>query len=220
MLGMRTFTLVLIFGVITVLSKAQSTPVPSLSDSLQKALAQEPVFFGKVSTRNSFVTGVPVRTFGIKGGVNFDDRLSFGMGFHWLERGKNYNFNLESGQQEERELRLSYASAFCEYSFIHRKHWQVTIPVSFGVGRSWELRNPLPELEGFKKTDALNHSTVVLYEPGMIAEYLFLKYFGIGGGVGFRLMLKRNKLIDQQFTAPIWELRFRVRFGELWKDRA
>jgi hypothetical protein len=52
----------------------------------------------------------------------------------------------------------------------------------------------------------------------MTIEHRFLKYFAAGGGVGFRLMLKNNTALDERFSAPIYLLRFRILFEELYRD--
>ena len=215
MLGIRTFFFSLLL-LSSLLLRAQEAPLPSITDSLRVAFEEAPRFVARIHTRNAFVTGVPIRTYGGKIGLAYGKRVNVGVGVHWIEPGRTYKKKLAEDLEEDRELRMVYGSVYFEYSFLYRKHWQVTIPVSVGVGRSWEKRNPLPELQGFEKIQALNHGAVIMYEPGMIAEYQFLEYFGIGGGVGLRLMLLNNRRIDQQFTAPTWELRFRVKLGEIW----
>ena len=215
MLGLRTFFFSIIL-LLTLSLKAQEDPLPSITDSLRLAFEESPRFVARVHTRNAFITGVPIRTYGGKVGLAYGERVNFGIGAHWIEPGRTYKRRLSENLEEHRELRMVYGSVYFEYSFLYRKHWQVTIPASLGVGRSWEMRNPLPELPDFNKTQALNHGAVIMYEPGMIVEYQFLKYFGIGGGLGLRLMLLNNRKIDQQFTAPTWELRFRVKLGDIW----
>jgi hypothetical protein len=183
-----------------------------LADSIRESLAHEPRWVVKLETRNAFVTGRPVRTYGVKGGLAFGRRISFGLGYHWLRHGDTYAYRLPGGMEELRELRMAYVAAFMEYSFIARQRWEVTLPFVLGVGASREFRADEGPRQSF------NRSAVVLYEPGIVAEYHFLRYFAAGAGVGVRLMLKGNQNIDQQFTAPLWELRFRVKLGTLLKD--
>ena len=63
-----------------------------------------------------------------------------------------------------------------------------------------------------------NEGLIVLYEPAMILEYAVLPFIGIGGGVGYRLMLKNNKAINERFTAPTYKLVFSLKLGVLYKQ--
>lgn len=213
----RTLCLSLLFLAYGGIGAVAQDELPELTDSLAVAFEQEPKLFGRFGSTNAFITGRPVRTYGIKGGVSFGERVNVGIGYHWLKHGDTYIFD-NDGVEEIRELRLSYIAPFFEYAFIHKRKWEVTIPFQLGLGRSYEL---LGDTNGNGDASARakrNASTVILYEPGMAIEYRLLKYFGVGAGVGFRFMLKNNRNIDQQFTAPTWELRFRIRFGQIYRD--
>lgn len=210
-LKMRTFFFTLFFCVLASVGLCQPAR-SAIADSIKEAMATKPSFNVRLNTRNAFVTGRPVRTYGIKAGYSYGQRITFGVGYHWLKHGDTYQYRYENGVFEERELRLAYVGLFFEYTFQARKHWQVTFPFVLGVGRSYEFTSS----EGRKA--AFNHAGVVLYEPGVIAEYHFLRYFAVGAGVGMRLMLKNNQNIDQQFTAPLWEMRFRFKLGQVRRD--
>lgn len=210
---MRTFLFHLLLILLCSELNAQEAGL-RLSDSLKWAFEQEPRVIGRLSTRNAFITGRPVRTYELKGGLNFGNRVSVGIGYHWLKHGDTYAFTREDGTQDLREIRMHYIAGFFEYAFIVRKNWEITLPFVIGIGNSREFI-----LREVGRSDALNRAGVVLYEPGIVAEYHFLKYFAVGGGLGLRLMLKNNRRIDQQFTAPIWEMRFRIKLGEIWRDQ-
>lgn len=184
----------------------------NIADSLRDAFSETPRLTGNVDTRNAFVTGRPVRTYGMKVGAIFGNRVQMGIGYHWLRHGDTYAFRLPDGSEQLRELRMNYVAGYFEYSFIAQRNWEVTMPFVLGVGRSREF------ISGDQPRDSFNGDGIVLYEPGIVAEYHFLRYFAAGGGVGMRLMLKRNRYIEQQFTSPIWELRFRVKLGRIWED--
>lgn len=208
---MRTFALIPLFLLSVFCAKAQDDNLPSLTDSIRIAFSQEPRLIARFSTHNAFVTGRPIRTYGAKIGVSYSDRIVVGIGYNWLRHGESVI--REVAQTEEvRELRMDYLNAYFEYSFVYRKHWQIIIPVSFGIGRNREF------LAGTDTREFVNSGTVLLYEPAMIAEYHFLRYFGIGAGVGYRLMLLSNRAIPEQFTAPTWQLRFRIMLGDIRQD--
>ncbi len=183
-----------------------------LADTIRMAIQLDPRFVGRLETTNAFVTGRPVRTYAVKGGVAYGRYLTVGLGYHWLQHGDTYAYRLPGGMEELRELRMAYVAGFVELSFMARKNLEVTFPFELGLGTSREFR---PD-EGVRKS--FNRAGILVYQPGMVLEYHFLRYFAAGAGVGLRLMAKNNQNIDQQFTAPTWQLRFRVKFGDIWND--
>jgi len=201
----RTFFLLLLFCTINCVTTAQP---PSLSDSIIWALDQPATWQVKLQTQNTFITGKPIRTFGLKLGRNHSDRVAYGGGLHLMARGIESEVQQDSGQIGLADVRMVYGSAYFEYAFHHDEDWRIILPVQLGAGLSW-LQD-----DGFNSQRGL----VVLYEPSMAIEYGFLDYFAIGGQIGLRLMLINNKDIDKQFTAPTWGLRFRVKLGKLRRD--
>ncbi len=199
-----------VFLLTTTLSSAQQV---GLTDTIRNAFDKKPSISFRLNTRNSFVTGKPIATRGAKVGWSFGDKVSVGAGVHWIEHNTYTGATIENGIPTLSEVRMMYGSVFFEYSFIYKKRWQVFIPVQLGVGVSRNRYFNNAGVNEFREGGA-----VILYEPGMIAEYSFLKYFGVGAGGGVRLMLLNNRRIDEQLTAPIWEVRFKVRFGELLND--
>lgn len=208
---MRIFLFIALLFALSLCAKAQDELMPSLTDSIRSAFSNEPRLIARINTHNAFVTGRPIQTFGLKLGVTYNDRVTIGVGYNWMRHGEAVIRTVENAE-EQRELRMDYISAFFEYSFVYHKNWQIIIPVAIGIGRNREL------LTDEANRTFLNTGTIALYEPAMIAEYHFLRYFGIGAGVGYRLMLVPNRSIPEQFTAPTWQLRFRVKLGDIRKD--
>jgi hypothetical protein len=52
----------------------------------------------------------------------------------------------------------------------------------------------------------------------MNLEYKILNLVGVGAGLGYRIMLKNNSEIDHSFTSPIYVIRFRLIFDEIYKQ--
>lgn len=185
---------------------------PNLTDSLRVAFAQKPSFTANFNTRNTIVTGRPIRTRSVKAGMSYRRRVGIGVGFHWLEHDNVKLYESIEGLEERRELRMAYGTLYFEYSFVRKQHWEITLPVHLGMGVSREL------ILSDQEPVTINRGGFLLYEPSMIAQYNFLRYFGIGGGVGLRIMLVNNGKIDEQFTAPLYQLHLKIRFGDIWND--
>lgn len=178
-----------------------------LIDSIKSSFDHEPKILVKLDTRNSFVGTRAVRVRGVKLGANYNDVSKVGIGYHWIQPkfDKNIALDTENGTEVVvAKLRLEYLAPFYEYTFYKRKKLEVSIPVQMGIGRSYYR---------YKRNDRkhnLFNKPVILYEPAMAVLYKPIPWAGIGFGVGYRLMLLGNKEIDENFTSPIYVLKFNL----------
>jgi hypothetical protein len=186
----------------------------NLSDSLAFYFKMPAVPALKLDTRNSFITGSNVRIYGVKAGLIFGKRISVGIGYNWLGSKEERKF-VEEGTNTsyDAKLRFSFVSPYIEYVFYQKRALSMSIPVQIGFGYS-----KLHYYDGDGNLQVVSKQFVAMYEPAMTIEHRFLKYFAAGGGVGFRLMLKNNTALDERFSAPIYLLRFRILFEELYRD--
>lgn len=186
----------------------------SLMDSLSAAFQEQPRFQFKLDSRNSFITGNNASVMGIKVGLEFGQTASIGIGYNWLYT--KMRSELIDGIEDtpvQADIVFRYIAPYFDYSFYHKKKWEMSIPIQFGVGIS-----RLQYTNAAGVTTRRNQGLIVLYEPSMILEYLALPFIGIGGGVGYRLMLKNNKMIDERFTAPTYKLSFSLKLGVLYNQ--
>ncbi len=191
-------------------SVCASSQTIHLSDSLRHVFKQRITPSFKFDTRNSFITGNSTKVWGIKGGVSFGKRLNLGVGYNFIGTELIQDV-IVNGEQKEADIQMHYVAPYIEYSFYQRGPWELITPIQLGVGNSFlEYSTP----DGKR---AMNKARVVLYEPGMAFEYKILKILGVGIGLGYRIMLKNNRAIDQQFTSPVYALRVRLIFDELYR---
>lgn len=180
-------------------------------EELRLALKEEPKFEFKLDSRNAFISNTGVRVLGFKLGLNFDDKLSFGLGYNQLwSKPKNQLFI--EGVNYNAEVNYYYFSPYVEYTFYRDEKWEFSIPVQFGLGESWY------EFERNGNKLSRSRNFVVSYEPAITVQYTFLKYFGLGAGVGYRLMIVPNQSIEEQFTSPVYIFKFKIFFQEIYHD--
>ena len=179
-----------------------------LFDSISQSFLYKPKIILKFDTRNSFITNQYAKFNGLKIGLSYHNTSKIGAGYHWM---KQRLIKSNSVEVDSNYLHFGYGVLFYEYNFYKSKHWNAEIPVQFGIGRAAYSNSNLGGT--FAKT------WMVIYEPAMTIEYRFLKYFGIGGGVGFRLAIKTNNEIKEKFTAPEYILRFKIYFGDIYKEQ-
>jgi hypothetical protein len=188
----------------------------NLGDSLKYHLDQDSRFIIRLDTRNSFITGRSAQIRGVKAGLCYGDRFTFGIGYNWLKKGFDQNLvlNTELGMDTiNSRLHFSFVSPFVEYVFYVKNGFSVALPVQIGLGASW-----LSYRDDSDNRARTNREFVMLYEPAMTIEQRFLKYFSAGFGFGYRLMLKNNSEVDAQFTSAIYLIRLRILFSEIYKN--
>jgi hypothetical protein len=181
--------------------------VYSLGDSLRHHLefAPKPTFYW--TSYNSFMTGRRIGIQSLKAGLIFNKRLTLGVGYHWMGRGVEEYLPHEEMMVP---LKMRYASLFGEFVFYNKNNWIGTLPVQLGCGKSflhWK-----EDGENVKWKEGM----VILYEPSISIEYKFSPWIAVGMGYGYRIMLKNNHSIDQNFYAPLYVFKARFLFEELW----
>ncbi|MGY6562303.1 MAG: hypothetical protein ACXITV_09370 [Luteibaculaceae bacterium] len=187
-----------------------------LLDSIKLAFSAEPKWFVKLNSRGSFITTRHAQIEGVLVGLQYNDKVLLGVGYNWL--GTRFSRTIpitENGVSGIANGRLTFRflSGYFEYAFFAKNNFEITIPVQVGIGYSTILYR---DFQGERQTQ--NSRMVVLYEPSMVFQYHFLRYFSAGGGLGYRLMLVNNIQLQENFNSPIYIWRFNVYFGKIYKD--
>lgn len=185
-------------------------------DSIRTSFKSKGKLYLNLSTKNTFIDGFRSPILGIKIGVEFDRRVRIGGGFNFLKNPiyqdkyiKDINGN--NIDTVPNALHFSYMSYFFEYIFYKTKHWEFSIPTQIGIGSSrFEYI-----YNGKKITE--NKKTIILYEPSIAGHYKVFKWLGVGGDIGYRLMLKNNKAIERNFNSPTFTFKVMIFYGEIYK---
>ncbi len=179
-----------------------------MMDSIRQSLEVKPSFTFRFDSRQSFITARPVKIFGFKVGLDHRDQVQYGIGFNALSGNSEISKTVEGN---EGSLRFFFIAPYFQYTFYNKGHWELGIPVQVGVGGSWITYT---DAEG--EVQRARSSGVLTYEPAMSVQYKFWKFFGIGTGLGYRIMVIPNKKIDEDFTAPVYMFRFKVYLGKVY----
>ncbi len=168
-----------------------------------------------LDSRGSFISNQNVRLLGVKVGLEHAGRVRYGIGYSFLRTPVESEAQVEEGGDTRTvttRLRLGYVTPFFGYTFYRRGPWEVSIPVQVGIGGGSVVYD---DLEGNRTK--LKRAFVFLYEPAMVVQYRFLKYFAVGGGLGYRLVFT-NASLDEHLNAPVYIIGIRVFFGDAYKD--
>lgn len=166
----------------------------------------------RLDSRHSFVSESGVRVLGIKFGLQFEEKLSIGLGYNQLSSELLKNDVDWNGIPLRGQLVYRYFSPYVDYIFYQDDKWELSIPVQLGYGDTYYLNKMDVGPRQLKK------KRVFSYEPAITFQYRFSKYFGAGMGVGYRLMIKGNPAIEERFTSPVYLFKFKLYFQEILNE--
>lgn len=185
-------------------------------DTIRYDLEQKPKFAFRLDSRNSFISARQSKILGFKIGWDYNDRVKLGIGFSYLSNGifRDRAYVTEDGQTDtaRAQLKFNYISPFFEYVFFSKGRWEHAIPVQFGFGNSrFDYYNEKGQLvrDDFRP--------VILYEPAMTTQFKIFSWVGLGAGVGYRLLLLNNNAIGENLNSPVYVLKVKVFFGDIYK---
>ena len=184
---------------------------PTVEEELRSALKKKPRLDFKLDSRNTFISQSGVRVFGIKLGLSFDNKLAFGLGYNELLSNVKSDAVYQGGNYKSR-LGYSYLSPYMDYTFYRDDKWELSIPVQFGIGETYYHTQIGGKGINFAK------GIVLSYEPAITFQYKILSYFGVGAGVGYRLMVIRNYAVKEDFTSPVYLFKFKIYFQDVYQD--
>ena len=149
-------------------------------------------------------------------GVDFGKKITIGVGYAWLNTNTpvyhRYNFRdteLKKDTFVDRRLKLQYACFYINYIYYKSKRWEFSVPLQIGVGK---LSYSYP-YKGIQKTDDAGYC--FLYEPEVNVKFTILRWLGVEGDVGYRIMLQENHLIKNTFNSPLLALGVFINWNEL-----
>lgn len=166
----------------------------------------------RLDMRGSFVSNSSARFVGAKVGLEHARRLQYGLGYSFLLTPMEHEV-AEAGTLYRSTLQIGYATPYVDYAFYRRGAWEVRIPVQLGIGAG-QVR--WVAADGSRITKA--RTGLLIYEPAMTVQYRFLRYFGIGAGWGYRLVVHTREGLGERLTAPVYIFGLRFFPGDFWRD--
>lgn len=179
---------------------------PYFEDRLKYVLAHYPARFEvKTIAKHGFLYNQYLKTAGIKVGVNFHREFSLGIGVYYFYNAYKKFYFHNTAQQ----IQYTYLSCYIDYSFINTSYWIVSVLPEISVGRvryhqlyegRYEIQYP------------------VIYEPSMSFQRIVFRYFTLGAGVGYRLILLNFGKNYFSNISPYYLLKTGVLLERIGKD--
>lgn len=179
-------------------------------DTLRASFHSRPALLFQLDTYNSFVSSEPANTFGIRAGLEFNRRVRISAGYYNLTsdivKKKTVTGVFPNDSALNARLDMNFFPLTFEYVFYNRDPWEISVPLSLGAGNSyfWYYKNAAGD------KGKLDEKTIALACISTGAQYKILPWFGMGAGLGFRLMLKDNSSINENFNSVIYSLNLRI----------
>ena len=184
-------------------------------DTIRESFHSKPKLFFQIDAYNSFVSSEPANTFGFRAGLEFNKRVRITLGYYNLTsdivKPKLITGVFAIGDTTlNAKLDMSYVTGSFEYIFYNKDPWQFSVPFNIGAGKSyfWYYKNAAGD------RGRIDEKTIMLTILSVGAQYKVLKWFGVGAGLGYRVMLKDNSNIDENFNSVIYSVGLRIFIGE------
>ena len=189
-----------------------STTNAQFFDSIEIALKHKPTLDLKFESRNSFFANEWAKVSGLRVGANFNKTFKVGLGYSWLQKKVPHTISIEN-KYTQADFLFHYGTAYAEYTFYNIKPFSMAIFASIGGGRSWDR---YIDINGNRQT--ANSSFVFVYEPYMTGMIDVLKYFAVGGGMGFRIAVSGDKFSNQRLNTLIYVFKLQVKISDILND--
>lgn len=204
---MRLKLLIILTAVPVVLSA-------QLAEQWIEGIRERSSVYAGLDTRHSFIESNYTEFLGIQVGLA-TDRFKTGIGFSWIidpNREQIDLSNIENPGTYFMTLTHHYTFVECEYKALDRHPWTVTVPVRAGLGKIKESYWQIDSDHDFEYASGTRS-----FELAVIADYRFLKYFGAGIGIGYRLANVKEDSIRTNLNSPIYMARLNFYLGDLFK---
>lgn len=164
-------------------------------------------------SRRSFIGRTDVNIWGVRTGLDFQGKVRLGAGFYFLRTDLPRQFIVSRPgiptDTISRNLQFAYLSIFVEPVIFSSKRWEFDTPLHLGIGDNHYPNAP--------KDNGGTRKTVLLAELSVAGTYKIFPWVGIGGGVGYRQVLKGNKSNFNNFNAPIYRIGIKLFAGYIYK---
>jgi hypothetical protein len=174
--------------------------------SAWESLFKRPKVFGGLDSHRSFISNRDVSIFGVRAGLEFDGRVRIAIGAYTLltEFRRQFQVPLPGGSLDtvSANLRYSHLSYVLEYVALTSKRWEISFPLSVGLG---EAR--FPTVPGFQPQQFLQGSV------GLNVQYKIFPFLGLAGGVGMRQILAGRPIIEENFNSPTYSFGVKIYTG-------
>lgn len=187
---------------------AQTNNSETFEQEFTESFKTKPKLDIKLDNRFSFIRAEDVKTLGVKVGLSFNRRFKVGLGVNQMIRSTGNKISVNDTIRSV-DLDYFYFSPYAEYTFYNSKKWAFSLAAQLGFGEArYEYKLNNKEVE-------LAKTLVLSYEPAMLIDYKIVRWFGIGTGVGYRIVYYKRSVIEERFSSPQIIVKLKIYLGEI-----
>jgi hypothetical protein len=178
-------------------------------DSLHDIFRNKYSIDARLESRISFLTNSLVNVTGVRLGVAFQRKLRIGGGLSWLKTEVPSIVN--DAEHPVRYLKFAYLCYYVDFVFYKNKRWQLSVPIQAGTGISW-----FQQQKTYQWKTQYPKYLLLLYEPGITAQFKIFKWVGLGTDVAYRFALNPHKTTGQQLNSPTYSFKLLFWIDQLY----
>ncbi len=186
-------------------------------DTLHDVFKNKSSIDARLESRNSFISNQLISVTGVRLGVAYQRKLRIGGGISWMKSNYGINFNEQNadGKTETitRYLKFTYLCYYIDFVFHKTKRWQLSVPIQAGTGLAW-----FQKAKQFNLYSGDKKSLLLLYEPGITAQFKVFKWFGLGTDIAYRFTLKNTKKVGEKLNSPTFSFKILVWFDQIFYE--
>jgi hypothetical protein len=187
------------------------------ADSLREVVRHKSSIDARLESRYSFMDHRLISVSGVRLGIAFQRKLRIGGGISWLstelaeEKSPFYRDIRPAGVN--RYFKFVYLCYYADFVFHKTKRWQLSVPIQAGGGLSW-----FQDKTGYSFSNRDPKYLLLLYEPGITAQFKVFKWAGLGADVAYRFTLKNRQKISGQLNSPTYSFKILFWFDQLFYE--
>jgi hypothetical protein len=201
-------------------AKSWNVPHQNWDNSINASKNHKIKPYFQLDSYYSFIGNRSADVLGFKAGIEWNKKWRFAAGYNQIKSDIVESKVLPASELQyaindtmKAQLYLRYFPIMAEYVFYDKDAWQLSTPINLGYGRSYFQYFGLNN-----EKRRIFERGVLVSELGMNAQYKILKWFGVGAGVGYRVMLINNPAIDTKFSSPIFSFRIKLFLEEIYNS--
>lgn len=203
---MNKFVVIWICIILPLLIKGQ------FADTLKEVFKYTKSIDARLESRNSFINNELISVNGARLGVAFQRKLRIGGGISWLNTIlPKSRINLNADTNSIQYFKFVYFCAYADFVFYRTKRWQLSVPIQAGFGASW-----FQSKQNYYWGNKDKKYALLIYEPGITAQFKVFKWFGLGADVAYRFTLKNNKKVGEGLSSPTYSFKILFWFDQLF----
>jgi hypothetical protein len=143
-------------------------------------------FVLNLDNRTSLLNGKIFSLIGLKAGISIHHRWRLGTSYHQLLVPTEVSYS-NRGLNYTRKLSLWYGGVFVEWVILHRKQYEISMPLSYGLGHLQSI-----PLNHTQSTSTAFTEVMQVAELTLSGYFKLANWMGPGFGFGYRALLSDN----------------------------